>query len=44
MPQNQLMQAIHAQVQSYAVSFIPSVIDQWNKLLVAILNIDDITY
>ena len=32
---------IHARVQSYAVSFIPSVIDQWNKLPVAMLNVDD---
>ena len=24
--------SIHAQVQPYAVSFIPSVIDQWNNL------------
>ena len=32
---------IHARVQSYAVSFIPSVINQWNKLPVAMLNVDD---
>ena len=32
---------IHAHVQSYAVPFIPSVIDQWNKLSVAMLNVDD---
>ena len=29
---------IHAQVQSHTVTLIPSVIDQWNKLPVAILN------
>ena len=34
-------QPIHARVQSYAVSFIPLVIDPWNKLPVAMLNIDD---
>ena len=32
---------IHACVQSYAVSFILSVINQWNKLPVAMLNVDD---
>ena len=32
---------IHALVQSYAVALIPSVIDQWNKLPVAMLNVDD---
>ena len=32
---------IHTRVQPYAVLFIPSVIDHWNKLLVVILNIDD---
>ena len=32
---------IHARVQSYAVSIIPSVINQWNKLLVAMQNVDD---
>ena len=32
---------IHACIQSYAVSFIPSVINQWNKLPVAMLNVDD---
>ena len=32
---------IHAHIQSYAVSFIPSVINQWNKLPVAMLNVDD---
>ena len=32
---------INARVQSYAVSFIPSVIDQWNKLPVAMQNVDD---
>ena len=32
---------IHARVQSYAVSFIPSVINQWNKLPVTMLNVDD---
>ena len=32
---------IHARVKSYAVSFIPSVIEQWNKLPVEILNIND---
>ena len=32
---------IYGCVQSYAVSFIPSVIDQWNKLPVAMLNVDD---
>ena len=32
---------IHACVQSYAVLFILSVINQWNKLPVAMLNVDD---
>ena len=32
---------IHACVQSYAVSFVPSVINQWNKVPVAMLNVDD---
>ena len=32
---------IHAHIQSYAVSFIPLVINQWNKLPVAMLNVDD---
>ena len=32
---------IYARVQSYAVSFIPSVINQWNKLPVTMLNVDD---
>ena len=32
---------IHARVQSYAVSFIPSVIDKWNKQPAAMLNVDD---
>ena len=35
------LRPIHARVQSYAVSFIPSVIDQWNKLPIAMLNIHD---
>ena len=35
------LKPIHARVQSYAVSCIPSVIDQWNKLPVAMLNVDD---
>ena len=35
------LKPIHARVQSYAVSYIPSVIDQWNKLPVAMLNVDD---
>ena len=32
---------IHARVQSYGVSFIPSVIDQWNKIPVKMLRVDD---
>ena len=32
---------IHTRVQSYAVLFIPSVTDHWNKLSVVILDIDD---
>ena len=32
---------IHAWVQSYAVSFIPSFINQWNNLPVAMVNVDD---
>ena len=32
---------IYARVQSYAVSFIPSVIDQQNKLPVAMVNVND---
>ena len=32
---------IHARVQSYEASFIPSVIVQWNKLPVAMLKVDD---
>ena len=32
---------IHACIQSYAVSFIPSGFDQQNKLPVAMLNVDD---
>ena len=35
------LKPIYARVQSYAVSYIPSVIDQWNKLPVAMLNVDD---
>ena len=36
-----ILKPIHAPVQSYAVSLIPSFINQWNKLPVAMLNIDD---
>ena len=32
---------IHACIQSYAVSFIPSIIDQWNELPLSMLNVGD---
>ena len=32
---------MHAHIQSYAVPFIPSVTDQWNKLSIAMQNVDD---
>ena len=32
---------IHVRVQSYAVLFIPPAINKWNKLPVAMLNVDD---
>ena len=32
---------VHTRVQSFAVLFIPSVTDHWNKLSVVILDIDD---
>ena len=36
-----MRETIHARVQSYAISFIPSIIDQWNKLPVEMLNAND---